>query len=216
MVRRDDRLLTGGSSDNGERAVGGVRRACMSCWWPARVPWSYCVTCNATWRQKKQKKEERAPPPSSTMAGGSDLALFWLIGRFIDRWHLGRGTHVTTPFPLSSHFPFPPAHPPHPPSPAVPPSPVARIPRARYQNPILDTRTSLLPHLPRASQRWVNLGECDDPHGRIRSIQIHAPRILFRPALLTDDHLRHRQELVAWLNSLLQLNITKVEQCGTG
>ncbi|KAF4503716.1 Microtubule integrity mal3 [Fusarium agapanthi] len=25
-----------------------------------------------------------------------------------------------------------------------------------------------------------------------------------------------RQELVAWLNSLLQLNITKVEQCGTG
>lgn len=26
----------------------------------------------------------------------------------------------------------------------------------------------------------------------------------------------HRQELVAWLNNLLQLNITKVEQCGTG
>ncbi|KFY52673.1 hypothetical protein V496_08259 [Pseudogymnoascus sp. VKM F-4515 (FW-2607)] len=25
-----------------------------------------------------------------------------------------------------------------------------------------------------------------------------------------------RQELVAWLNSLLQLNVTKVEQCGTG
>ncbi|KAI1430975.1 calponin homology domain-containing protein [Xylaria sp. CBS 124048] len=25
-----------------------------------------------------------------------------------------------------------------------------------------------------------------------------------------------RQELVAWLNSLLQLNITKIEQCGTG
>jgi hypothetical protein len=25
-----------------------------------------------------------------------------------------------------------------------------------------------------------------------------------------------RQELVAWLNNLLQLNITKVEQCGTG
>ncbi|KLU93214.1 microtubule-associated protein RP/EB family member 1, partial [Magnaporthiopsis poae ATCC 64411] len=25
-----------------------------------------------------------------------------------------------------------------------------------------------------------------------------------------------RQELVQWLNSLLQLNITKVEQCGTG
>lgn len=26
----------------------------------------------------------------------------------------------------------------------------------------------------------------------------------------------NRQELVAWLNNLLQLNITKVEQCGTG
>jgi len=25
-----------------------------------------------------------------------------------------------------------------------------------------------------------------------------------------------RQELIAWLNNLLQLNITKVEQCGTG
>jgi hypothetical protein len=25
-----------------------------------------------------------------------------------------------------------------------------------------------------------------------------------------------RQELLAWLNNLLQLNITKVEQCGTG
>lgn len=25
-----------------------------------------------------------------------------------------------------------------------------------------------------------------------------------------------RQELVAWVNSLLQLNLTKVEQCGTG
>jgi RP/EB family microtubule-associated protein len=26
----------------------------------------------------------------------------------------------------------------------------------------------------------------------------------------------YRQELIQWLNSLLQLNITKVEQCGTG
>ena len=26
----------------------------------------------------------------------------------------------------------------------------------------------------------------------------------------------HRQELLAWLNNLLQLNVTKVEQCGTG
>ena len=30
----------------------------------------------------------------------------------------------------------------------------------------------------------------------------------------TNDDIR--QELLAWLNSLLQLNITKVEQCGTG
>ncbi len=26
----------------------------------------------------------------------------------------------------------------------------------------------------------------------------------------------YRQELLAWMNNLLQLNITKVEQCGTG
>ena len=25
-----------------------------------------------------------------------------------------------------------------------------------------------------------------------------------------------RQELLGWLNNLLQLNITKIEQCGTG
>lgn len=32
--------------------------------------------------------------------------------------------------------------------------------------------------------------------------------------LLTLDAIR--QELLAWLNNLLQLNVTKVEQCGTG
>ena len=26
----------------------------------------------------------------------------------------------------------------------------------------------------------------------------------------------YRQELLAWLNNLLQLNMTKIEQCGTG
>jgi len=31
----------------------------------------------------------------------------------------------------------------------------------------------------------------------------------------TDQAVR-RQELLAWLNGLLQLNLTKVEQCGTG
>ena len=29
-------------------------------------------------------------------------------------------------------------------------------------------------------------------------------------------YLAIRQELLAWMNNLLQLNITKVEQCGTG
>ena len=31
-----------------------------------------------------------------------------------------------------------------------------------------------------------------------------------------DTNLDDRQELLAWLNNLLQLNVTKVEQCGTG
>jgi hypothetical protein len=37
-----------------------------------------------------------------------------------------------------------------------------------------------------------------------------------RPRTRTDTASARRQELVQWLNSLLQLNITKVEQCGTG
>ncbi|ATY60888.1 Calponin-like actin-binding [Cordyceps militaris] len=36
------------------------------------------------------------------------------------------------------------------------------------------------------------------------------------PANQTDESDDDRQELVQWLNNLLQLNITKVEQCGTG
>jgi hypothetical protein len=35
----------------------------------------------------------------------------------------------------------------------------------------------------------------------------------FNEMLMAMDN---RQELVQWLNSLLQLNMTKVEQCGTG
>ena len=34
---------------------------------------------------------------------------------------------------------------------------------------------------------------------------------------MTDVCFHHdRQELLAWINSLLQLNLTKIEQCGTG
>jgi hypothetical protein len=36
------------------------------------------------------------------------------------------------------------------------------------------------------------------------------------PDTQADRQSACRQELVQWLNSLLQLNITKVEQCGTG
>jgi hypothetical protein len=41
----------------------------------------------------------------------------------------------------------------------------------------------------------------------------HVPLVATGPELTATAH---RQELVAWLNNLLQLNITKVEQCGTG
>lgn len=41
-------------------------------------------------------------------------------------------------------------------------------------------------------------------------------RPLSPPGHPTDKTRACRQELVQWLNSLLQLNITKVEQCGTG
>jgi hypothetical protein len=36
--------------------------------------------------------------------------------------------------------------------------------------------------------------------------------------LNADDscYAAYRQELLAWLNNLLQLNMTKIEQCGTG
>ena len=53
----------------------------------------------------------------------------------------------------------------------------------------------------------------------VRSTPVHllAPRNI---ALQRDNTLTGsataRQELVQWLNSLLLLNITKVEQCGTG
>lgn len=46
--------------------------------------------------------------------------------------------------------------------------------------------------------------------------------ILLESSLYLDDggmvanSLDHRQELLAWLNNLLQLNMTKIEQCGTG
>jgi hypothetical protein len=47
-----------------------------------------------------------------------------------------------------------------------------------------------------------------------------APLLLLGTRMPFSNHvltlLLRRQELIAWLNNLLQLNITKVEQCGTG
>lgn len=40
--------------------------------------------------------------------------------------------------------------------------------------------------------------------------------LLSRSLQVADRTLDARQELLAWLNNLLQLNVTKVEQCGTG
>jgi hypothetical protein len=58
-------------------------------------------------------------------------------------------------------------------------------------------------------------------HGRVKVSVARGFRLLLQAA---PPHSRncsanygvYRQELVAWLNNLLQLNITKVEQCGTG
>ncbi len=49
------------------------------------------------------------------------------------------------------------------------------------------------------------------------SRSVNNPKIAIRSidGANTDLHW-HRQELLAWLNNLLQLNLTKVEQCGTG
>ena len=51
--------------------------------------------------------------------------------------------------------------------------------------------------------RWVNQGATYEYKA-----------CLYCRAPLTEDSCR--QELLAWLNNLLQLNVTKVEQCGTG
>ena len=51
--------------------------------------------------------------------------------------------------------------------------------------------------------RWVNQGAT---YKYKACLDCRAP--------LTEDSCR--QELLAWLNNLLQLNVTKVEQCGTG
>lgn len=56
----------------------------------------------------------------------------------------------------------------------------------------------------------MNLGEILDKQRRSSYIAVIV-------CLLTGGVFRlYRQELLAWLNNLLQLNITKIEQCGTG
>lgn len=62
------------------------------------------------------------------------------------------------------------------------------------------------------SSRWVNRGSCS----RRRVHTARGPGDPSPATATTDECFAHRQELVQWLNSLLQLNITKVEQCGTG
>jgi hypothetical protein len=57
---------------------------------------------------------------------------------------------------------------------------------------------------------------CIHPIAVVAAIFAHAQTSSADPTLTNDGNLHHRQELVTWLNSLLQLNITKVEQCGTG
>lgn len=56
----------------------------------------------------------------------------------------------------------------------------------------------------------MNLGEILDKQRRSSWIAVIV-------CLLTGGvFCLYRQELLAWLNNLLQLNITKIEQCGTG
>jgi hypothetical protein len=62
----------------------------------------------------------------------------------------------------------------------------------------------LYPFVYRLPSKWENQGQSTSTPGQ-------APR----PDRVSNNTLS-RQELVAWLNNLLQLNITKVEQCGTG
>lgn len=68
----------------------------------------------------------------------------------------------------------------------------------------------LLPDLtpPNPTPPWVNRGSSGTGTFRFtRSFGLNA-----------DDscYAAYRQELLAWLNNLLQLNMTKIEQCGTG
>jgi hypothetical protein len=65
---------------------------------------------------------------------------------------------------------------------------------------------------------WESQGMCCEGF-RLRWSSTFQHRTPWHPAAVrthADAKPVCRQELVAWLNNLLQLNITKVEQCGTG
>lgn len=76
----------------------------------------------------------------------------------------------------------------------------------------------------KSRSRWVNHGLCLPPCCPVSTLPclIYPSRLSqHRNSLRLSDAVANRpgtrrQELVQWLNSLLQLNITKVEQCGTG
>lgn len=65
---------------------------------------------------------------------------------------------------------------------------------------------------PRQPSRWENHGQS------LARLCAHSPSIADtgHHRQTANSHPPRRQELVQWLNSLLQLNVTKVEQCGTG
>jgi len=59
---------------------------------------------------------------------------------------------------------------------------------------------------------WVNLGQ----YLSATTTPSTRDDLAISLAAEADPCALHRQELLQWLNSLLQTNITKVEQCGTG
>lgn len=78
----------------------------------------------------------------------------------------------------------------------------------RHLNTTNTSATTSSPRSLRTTSRWANQGQSQS--------QSQSRRASSTDAASGSNAVVHRQELVAWLNNLLQLNITKVEQCGTG
>ena len=103
------------------------------------------------------------------------------------------------------------------------------------QLPRLDTLTfhlhssaSCTYRVPKAYSRWANLGK-PEKKKKTHCLPISSFLSYATPVIKTCGVISHiilqltyvfsftnRQELVAWLNSLTQLQVQKVEQCGTG